>query len=101
MYGPPDAVVRVNSFSPVVEEEKLPRISLKKFVNDINHCPDCRNNPAYFLSSKMIPVCMEHWNLIADAPIVWTEEGKIILLKEVQRAPAVSNNPNSFPKGLQ
>jgi len=71
-------------YSPTdAEEEELARISLKKFVNDISRCPDCKNKPFFFLSSKKVPVCMKHWNQIADAPVVWTEEGKITLLAEV------------------
>jgi hypothetical protein len=43
---------------------------------------------------------MKHWNQIADAPVVWTEEGKIVLLAEVQRGRAASNNPSSFLESL-
>jgi hypothetical protein len=75
----------VKPFHLGVEEEELARINLKKFVKDISHCPDCKNNPAFFLSSKKVPVCIRHWNLIADALVAWTEEGKITLLAEVQR----------------
>jgi hypothetical protein len=73
----------LNARATDAEEEELARISLKKFVNDISRCPDCKNNPFFFLSSKKVPVCMKHWNMIADEPVAWTEEGKITLLAEV------------------
>jgi hypothetical protein len=66
-----------------VDEEGLGAISLKKFVSDINNCADCRTNPAFFLSSREVPVCARHWNAIAEAPIAWTKEGKIRLLTGV------------------
>jgi len=74
---------RVKPSHPDVEEEELAPISLKKFVNDISHCSDCKNNPAFYLSSKRVPICIKHWNIIADAPVAWTKEGKITLLAEV------------------
>lgn len=66
-----------------VEDEESGPNKLKKFVNDISNCIDCKTNPAFFLSSRKIPVCRKHWNIIADLPIAWTKEGKIMLLTEV------------------
>ncbi len=62
------------------EEDGLARISLRKFVDEISHCPDCKTNPVFYLSSKRVPICRKHWNIIANEPVAWTEEGKIILL---------------------
>ncbi len=78
---PDAAVMRVHS--PECEEEELASIDLRRFVNDISNCLDCRIKPAFYLSSKRIPVCMKHWNLIADAPVIWTKEGEIAHLKGV------------------
>jgi len=64
------------------EENGLARISLRKFVNEISHCPDCKTNPVFYLSSKRVPICRKHWNIIANEPVAWTEEGKIFLLPE-------------------
>jgi len=83
VYEPPEAVVDVKPSPPDVEEKELVSISLKKFVNDISHCPDCKTKPVFFLSSKRVPVCIKHWNIIADAPVAWTKEGKITLLAGV------------------
>jgi len=83
VHEPPETVVDVKPSPPDVEEEELAPVSLKKFVNDISHCPDCKTKPAFFLSSKRVPVCIKHWNIIADAPVAWTKEGKITLLAGV------------------
>jgi hypothetical protein len=83
VYEPSETVVDVKLSASNVEEEKLAHINLKKFVSDISHCPDCKTNPAFFLSSKRVPVCIKHWNIIADAPVAWTKEGKITLLAGV------------------
>jgi len=82
-YEPPETVVDVKPSAPNVEEEKLAPISLKKFVNDISRCPNCKTKPDIFLSSKRVPLCIKHWNIIADAPVAWTKEGKITLLAGV------------------
>jgi hypothetical protein len=66
-----------------VEDEESGPIKLKKFVNDISNCIDCKTNPAFFLSSRKVPVCRKHWNVIADLPVTWTKEGKIMLLTGV------------------
>ena len=49
---------------------------LEQFLNDISHCPECKAHPAVFLTSGKIPVCKEHWNILADELVEWTEEGK-------------------------
>ncbi len=83
VYEPSETVVDVKPSTPDVEEEKLAPISLKKFVNDISHCPNCKTKPDIFLSSKRVPLCIKHWNIIADAPVTWTKEGKVTLLAGV------------------
>ena len=83
VHEPSETVVDVKPSIPDVEGKELAPISLKKFVNDISNCPDCKTNPAFFLTSKKVPVCIKHWNIIADAPVAWTKEGKLTLLAEV------------------
>jgi hypothetical protein len=51
-------------------------LDLQQFLNDINHCPECKSHPAVFLTSGKIPVCKEHWNTLADTPVEWTEDGQ-------------------------
>ena len=56
---------------------------LEQFLNDISHCEVCKTVPAVYLTSKEIPVCKEHWSILADAPVEWTEEGnfKVCIVK--------------------
>jgi hypothetical protein len=83
VYEPSETVVDVKPSTPDVEEKELAHISLKKFVNDISRCSNCKTKPDIFLSSKRVPLCIKHWNIIADAPVAWTKEGKITLLAGV------------------
>ena len=66
----------------VFPEQEPPKklIDLSEFSNEISHCADCKANPAVFLTDKRISVCQKHWNILAEAPVEWSEDGNFMVV---------------------
>jgi len=47
--------------------------SLKSFLDSLNDCPDCQHNPVVFITAQKIPLCAEHWKILSDTDIEWSE----------------------------
>jgi len=47
----------------------------KALIMGIGECPKCKSNLVVFVTAKRIPLCLEHWNSLADSDIEWSSEG--------------------------
>ena len=47
---------------------------LQPFLNAIQGCATCKASPVVFLTEEEIPLCEEHWSILAESGICFGEE---------------------------
>jgi hypothetical protein len=51
-------------------EAKLSKArTLEEYLALIEGCSVCKSNPAVLLTEESIPICREHWEMLADSEI--------------------------------
>jgi hypothetical protein len=47
---------------------------LQSFLHSIEDCASCKASPVVFITSEKIPLCEEHWSILAESDIEFGDE---------------------------
>jgi hypothetical protein len=47
--------------------------TFQEWINELQNCHDCKNDPWLFLTAEKIPCCNKHWIKLADTDINWSD----------------------------
>jgi hypothetical protein len=62
----------LESHRKTMEKARLKKLAdLDAFVERIKDCEQCRNNPHVLITKNKIPVCLFHWQVLADSDLEW------------------------------